>query len=92
MQGVKVILFTKYLWADQAMDWFRHGYTGNEADGRPLRADAIKDPYQDYYQGPGYRFVLGTSTAATIYTPVPNPLSLPFSSELNAVLPPSLPP
>ena len=23
--GVKVILFTKYLWADQSMDWFRHG-------------------------------------------------------------------
>ena len=61
-QGVKVILFTKYLWADQAMDWFRYGYTGNEADGRPLRADAIKDPYQDYYQGPGYRFVLRYST------------------------------
>ena len=44
LQGVKVILFTKYLWADQAMDWFRHGYTGKEADGRPLRADAVKDP------------------------------------------------
>ena len=59
-QGVKVILFTKYLWADQAMDWFRKGYTGKKADSRPLKADAIKDPYQDYYQGPGYRY--GTAT------------------------------
>ena len=38
------------------MEWFRHGDKTKMADGRALIKDAIKDPYGDYYQGPGYKY------------------------------------
>lgn len=44
--GVKVVLFTKFTWADRATDRFR----------RELVREAIKDPYGDYYVHPGYRY------------------------------------
>ncbi len=37
--GVKLILFSKFTWADRATEWFR----------RELVKQAIKDPYGDYY-------------------------------------------
>lgn len=45
--GVKVVLFTKFLWADQATEWYRNG---------TLRDLAIKDPYGDPYTGPAYKY------------------------------------
>lgn len=44
--GVKVILFTKFTWADRATERFR----------TELVADAVKDPYGDYYHYAGYRY------------------------------------
>lgn len=44
--GVKVILFAKFTWADRALEWFR----------KELIDCAIKDPYGDYYQHPGYEY------------------------------------
>lgn len=44
--GVKVILFSKFTWADRATERFR-----NE-----LIKYAIKDPYGDYYMHPGYQY------------------------------------
>lgn len=44
--GVKVILFSKFVWADRATERFR----------KELVALAVKDPYGDYYMHPGYRY------------------------------------
>lgn len=44
--GVNIILFSKYTWADQSQPWFR-----NE-----LIKYAIKDPYGNYYNYPGYQY------------------------------------
>lgn len=44
--GVRVVLFTKFTWADRATDRFRKELVGS----------AIKDPYGDYYMHPGYRY------------------------------------
>ncbi len=44
--GVKIVLFSKFVWADRATDRFR----------RDLIRLAVKDPYGDYYQHPGYRY------------------------------------
>lgn len=51
--GIKVILFTKFTWADRATEWFR----------RDLKRLAIKDPYGDYYMHGGYRYQTGTQLA-----------------------------
>lgn len=48
--GVKVILFTKFTWADRATEWFR-----NE-----LVKHAIKDPYGDYQVYRGYLYQTAT--------------------------------
>lgn len=44
--GVKVIIFTKFTWADQASDWFR----------TKLKELAVTDPYGDYYLYRGYSY------------------------------------
>lgn len=44
--GVKVILFTKFTWADRATERFR----------KDLIRLAIKDPYGDYCYHPGYQY------------------------------------
>jgi len=44
--GVRVVLFTKFTWADRATERFR----------QELISSAIKDPYGDYYMHPGYRY------------------------------------
>jgi len=44
--GVKIILFTKFIWADQGTKWFKS----------ELKDYAITDPYGDYYQHAGYRY------------------------------------
>ena len=44
--GVKVVIFTKFTWADRSTTRFRE----------ELIHQAIKDPYGDYYQHPGYRY------------------------------------
>lgn len=44
--GVKIILFSKFTWADRGTQWFR----------QELIKDAIKDPYGDYYLHPGYQY------------------------------------
>lgn len=44
--GVKIILFSKFIWADRGTAWFR----------RELRQYAVKDPYGDYYMHPGYQY------------------------------------
>ncbi len=48
--GVKVILFTKFTWADRATEWFRND----------LQRQAIKDPYGDYYHYSGYQYQTAT--------------------------------
>ena len=48
--GVKLILFSKFTWADRATEWFR-----NE-----LVRMAIKDPYGDYYHYGGYQYQTAT--------------------------------
>jgi hypothetical protein len=48
--GVKVVLFSKFTWADRATEWFR----------KELIHQAIKDPYGDYYQHPGYQYQTAT--------------------------------
>lgn len=48
--GVKVILFSKFTWADRATEWFR-----NE-----LIKYSIKDPYGDYYMHAGYQYQTAT--------------------------------
>jgi len=44
--GVKVVLFSKFTWADRATERFR----------KDLVRLAIKDPYGDYYLHPGYQY------------------------------------
>ncbi len=48
--GVKVMLFTKFTWADRATEWFR----------KDLVQLSIKDPYGDYYLHPGYQYQTAT--------------------------------
>jgi len=48
--GVKVILFSKFTWADQATQRFR----------KNLVQLAVKDPYGDYYQNKGYQYQTAT--------------------------------
>jgi hypothetical protein len=48
--GVKIILFSKFTWADRATEWFR----------KDLIRLAIKDPYGDYYHYPGYQYQTAT--------------------------------
>jgi len=48
--GVKLILFSKFTWADRSTDWFR----------KDLKRLAIKDPYGDYYLYPGYQYQTAT--------------------------------
>ena len=48
--GVKLILFTKFIWADRATQWFRD----------ELHKYAAKDPYGDYYVYNGYQYQTGT--------------------------------
>ena len=48
--GVKIILFSKFTWADRGAKWFRNG----------LKELAVKDPYGDYYMHPGYQYQTGT--------------------------------
>ena len=44
--GVKLVLFSKFTWADRGTEWFR----------KELVRMAIKDPYGDYYLHPGYQY------------------------------------
>jgi hypothetical protein len=48
--GVKVVLFSKFVWADRSLENF-------EKDFLPL---AIKDPYGGYYMHPGYQYHTAT--------------------------------
>ena len=48
--GIKVILFTKFTWADRATEWF----------SKELKKLAVKDPYGDYYMHPGYQYQTAT--------------------------------
>jgi len=48
--GVKLILFSKFTWADRGTEWFR----------KELIRMAIKDPYGDYYMHPGYQYQTAT--------------------------------
>jgi hypothetical protein len=48
--GVKVVLFSKFVWADRSLENFTR-------DFEPL---AIKDPYGDYYMHPGYQYHTAT--------------------------------
>jgi hypothetical protein len=48
--GVKLILFSKFTWADRGTEWFR----------KELIKMAIKDPYGDYYLHPGYQYQTAT--------------------------------
>ena len=54
--GVKIILFTKFLWGDQATEWYRKGVNGGPA----LIDDAVKDPFGDPYRGPAYQYSTAT--------------------------------
>ncbi len=45
--GVKVVLFTKFTWADQSSDRFR----------TELIHSAVRDPYGDYYRNAGYQYL-----------------------------------
>ncbi len=45
-QGVKLIIFAKFTWADRATEWFRE----------ELHRLAVKDPYGDYYLYNGYQY------------------------------------
>jgi hypothetical protein len=48
--GVKLVLFSKFTWADRGTAWFRD----------ELVKMAIKDPYGDYYLHPGYQYQTAT--------------------------------
>lgn len=48
--GVKVILYSKFTWADRATEWFR----------KDLVRLAVKDPYGDYYVFQGYQYQTAT--------------------------------
>lgn len=45
--GIKVVLFAKFVWADQSLEDFKETY----------EAHAIKDPYQNYYVYKGYQYM-----------------------------------
>ncbi len=45
--GVRVVLFTKFTWADQATERFT----------TELHRSAVRDPYGDYYRLPGYQYL-----------------------------------
>jgi hypothetical protein len=51
--GVKMILFTKFAWADRSLPWFRE----------ELHRYAAKDPYGDYYVFGGYTYQTPTQLA-----------------------------
>ena len=51
--GVKMILFTKFIWADRSHPWFR----------KELIKWAAKDPYGDYYVYSGYQYQTPTQLA-----------------------------
>lgn len=48
--GVRIVLFTKFIWADRATEWYRD----------ELKALAAKDPYGDIYAHPGFRYLTPT--------------------------------
>jgi len=48
--GVKIMLFTKFIWADRGTEWFR----------KELKNYAVKDPYGDYYMHNGYQYQTAT--------------------------------
>jgi len=48
--GIKVVLFSKFTWADSATQWFKD----------ELSKLAVKDPYGDYYAYTGYKYQTGT--------------------------------
>ena len=55
--GVKIVLFAKFTWADRSSDLYRN----------QLFRDAIRDPFGDTYDHPGYKYntvsqMLGIST------------------------------
>jgi len=59
--GVKVVLFSKFTWADESTEWFRNS----------LHTSAIRNPYGDYYVNPGYAYLtphqlLGVNTRRLI--------------------------
>lgn len=45
--GIKVVLFAKFVWADQSIDEFKEVYEKH----------AVKDPYQNYYVYKGYQYM-----------------------------------
>ncbi len=45
--GIKVVLFAKFVWADQSLEDFKEKYEQH----------AIKDPYQNYYVYKGYQYM-----------------------------------
>lgn len=45
--GVRVVLFSKFTWADESTEWFRD----------ELHRSAIRNPYGDYYPGPAYEYL-----------------------------------
>jgi len=45
-EGVHIILFSKYTWADESQPWFR----------KELIRYAARDPYGNYYRHPGYQY------------------------------------
>jgi hypothetical protein len=44
--GVKIVLFSKFVWSDRATERFR----------TELSSLSVRDPYGDYYVHPGYRY------------------------------------
>jgi len=44
--GVRIVLFTKFTWADRATEWFRD----------ELINYSVRDPYGDYYLHGGYKY------------------------------------
>ena len=51
--GVKIVLFSKFTWADRSTAWYRD----------ELKAQAIRDPYGDPYFSQGYRYDTPTQLA-----------------------------
>ncbi len=45
--GVRVVLFSKFNWADQSTERFR----------TDLHASAVRNPFGDYYSGPAYQYL-----------------------------------
>jgi hypothetical protein len=48
--GVKLVLFSKFTWADRGTEWFRSD----------LHRLSVKDPYGDYYMHQGYQYQTAT--------------------------------